>query len=614
MAIILPAIILVYCYSLYITGRAIVRRWFDVYPESLFRIVSSLLAGLLVVVPITYLFSCILSFTDDGMLWGVISYCVVSIPLLWKDVKLRGEKYPFFLSDAVLTVCSAGFGIWMMWKAFHAGGDGTWYVARNAVFDTAHALSIIRSFSWGNNLPFSSLFANGFQEMYHFFFYFLVACLERFGIQLVFALNAASSIVFALYLIVGYYAVRILCGGKRFLGWLTMLFLVTHSTLTWLFAVMEGSIRTLQDVWRLPNYLYAGPFDQSVISLFFTLNVFINQRHLAIGIAASLWLYIIIVLLLKRKNLPIMSIVVLGVCTGLLSLWNTIFCFLVMFVIAFVCILHNKWKYVWYYLASSVIIMVICILPFLSNMFLSVAAISSSGQAAVFQPGVTLWSQIRYWVYNLGIGIIPFFIGYATLKPELRKNLMPLLFLFPPLVCFTALGTIEFAQKLLNIWNVVFVSLSALGVVWLWQKRGYLRYIAVLCVFGMTASGLIDLMVIKNDFAYPAVTPKMQIVINEIRAHTSKKTVVLSHQEMFHPVALAGRKQYYGFFSPPEAKSREDIVKNLFEQSDASLLLAQLKELKISHVVLPKTPDTDVYQTALSTIYEDEQNILLSSP
>ena len=91
-----------------------------------------------------------------------------------------------------------------MFKTFHGGADGQLFVGSNNVFDFGHAIGIIRSFSWGNNIPFTSPFESGLPFFYHFFFYFFVAIWEYFGIPIVWAMNIVSIFSFR---VTSYYGV-----------------------------------------------------------------------------------------------------------------------------------------------------------------------------------------------------------------------------------------------------------------------------------------------------------------------------------------------------------------------------------------------------------------------
>lgn len=611
---ILVSSILIYCVLTYILGNAVIRRWFLFTREKLFEIASSVLVGTLIMVPLTYAISSVVTWSSEKIIWGVsISMIVVGLVLLFtgklnsreKNIRLKEIS----LNEILLIIMTSGISIWMMWKTIHVGDDGTLYVAKNTVFDTGHAISVIRSFSWGNNIPFLSPFAGGYRETYHFFFYFLVACLERFSIPLIVALNGLSSLGFTLYLVIGYYLPQILFQQKRAVGWITVLLLLTHSTLTWWFALQKFgfSIGSGAALWRISDYLFAGPYDGSVISLFYTLNVFVNQRHLAIGIAMAVWILMAAIMHLRKKSTEKTSVFILGILTGLMIFWNVVLCWTVVVIVIMYILIWKKYSYVWVALCGFVIPVFIFFLPYVRLLTVSVGGSSAVIREASVNIGSVIARQCWYWVNNLGFGIIAFVVGLYAIFRTYKKEIIPYTAVFLALCIGINLERYEIAQKVLNFWNVWFVALCAIGVYWIWGRRSLLRLVAVPLGIVLVASGIIDMMVIKNDFQYPAYTPRAQVIAYMLNANVPQQAIILSYREMFHPVGLSGRTQYYGFFSPPQSSGRGDIVKTIFEASTSADLRKEMNKTPVSYIYLPKSKRTDfpyiVHTELFSSLY-----------
>lgn len=603
----LVVILIFYLTSVLSVGRLVVRRWLAMSADSLFTLISATIAGLLISIPVTYALAWAWAWTGEGILFGVISY--LGLIVLLKIMHQSSLKIKFTVNELWLMLFTSVFATWLMTKSFFVDSTGTWRVARNAVFDTAHTLSLVRSFSWGNNLPFSSPFAAGSTDLYHFFFYFLVAVFERFGVPLVLAVNFLSVVGLAAYLITAYYFVRLILGQKPIVSWLAVILLIGHSTLTWwFFLVKEGlNFSTLTTLWRLPNYLCAGPNDGSPISLFFTLNVFVNQRHLALSLAMATWLLISAALETKPNK------ILLGILSGLLSLWNLVVCLTLIGVVTLLYFVRKKPFAAISYFFSAVLTGLIFVSPSLHQLSGAV----SSGSPGALQ--LSFWAELNFWFLNLGAGIAAFLLGYLILPKTKKLVMLPLVLLFLPLAVSMAMTRYELAQKMLNFWNIGFVALSACGIAWLWEKQKVGRLLAIVLFLAMSLSGMIDLMVIKNDFAYPAFTDQTQQTVTKIKAVLPLKATVLSFREMYHPVALAGRQQFFGFFSAPEANARAEVSQQIFLSTGREELVRLLERYQITHVLLPKEKiadfpyaiDEQFFRNSLKLVYEDQKYLLL---
>ena len=88
-----------------------------------------------------------------------------------------------------------------MWKSFsYDNKTAEFVIARNEVGDFGLHLALIRSFSWGNNVPAESPFYPGKPLPYHYSVDFVVGVLEKVGVRVDYALNGLSAIFFALLL------------------------------------------------------------------------------------------------------------------------------------------------------------------------------------------------------------------------------------------------------------------------------------------------------------------------------------------------------------------------------------------------------------------------------
>jgi len=620
-------ILAVYLVSLFVFGCIILKLFPLVFPKVIGWI-SMMLTGIIVGVPITYFLSCLFVRTGEPIRYGTLGFIGVSFLVCilclktkrWHANKILEPNIHY--SEICLVVMAMLFSCWMMWKSVHVGTDTTWFVSRNTVFDTAHAVSLVRSFSWGNNIPFSSPFASGSVELYHFIFYFFVGLIEQLGIPLVFAFNAISAFGFAAYLIIGFYVAYVISGKNKIVGWMTTLFLIMHSTITWWYFLLVNGLgkSTIATLLGVPNYLFAGPYDGSVISLFFTLNVFVNQRHLAFAIAAGLLFFLMADALFKQKKTSYWLYIFLGGMIGSLFLWNLVIAVTGIGIVLLLGISSKKYTQVLYCFGSFLFIGITTSIPFLD----AYRALFTAGTTMVADTGhkasliSVITTQGTYWISNLGLGIIACMFGWVYMKKQGKRLLIPIGILFFALVIGFAFGINEIAQKILNFWNVAFVGVCAYGIWSLWEKGKILRLLSILLFFGMTASGVIDVMVIKNDFSYPGVSQEMNQRIQTLHAILPKNAVVLSYKEMFHEVALTGRKQYYGYFAPPSMDGRWSSEKEIFESTTRAELAMRIHKMQVTHIYLPKhassdfpyVTNLDLYRTLYDVKYEDSDFIL----
>ncbi len=612
-------ILAAYIIALYVTGLMIVAQWYSSLPALLAR-VGSMLAGIGVGVPATYVFACAASSSREPIAWGVILYIltVLTARYLAKDVKLA--RYGnLSMSDKAMVVFSFACSAWIMTKTFRAGEAGQLFVGSNNVFDFGHALGIVRSFSWGGNIPFASPFQAGLPFLYHFSFYFFVAIWEYFGVPIVWAMNIPSALSFASLLIVVYYLPQMLAKQKAVVGWVAVLLTITHSTLSfWHMVIQKGvTLSLIRSIWTLPTYPFAGPFDGSVISIFMTLNNYVNQRHLAFAAALGLFLIIVLARFVDEKKMSVVPFALHAVIAGVLFLWNMGVFAVTAASLGLLCACHKKWKWLVVFIAVVVVVTGAALVPYVSFLedvpafMLGLTGWNSSGATAIPR-----WSALSYFWHNLGILPLVAVLGIIVLPRLLRRNLWPFIILFIVECVFAGAMARGFDQKFLSFLIIGTNAVAAVGIGWLWQNKSrIMQAIAVLAVFILTASGVMDLMVIKNEFAYPLVATDTAPLISWIKDHTPTDAVFVSYADMIDPVVIAGRKNFYGFFGNVGAADRSPTVRRVYG-GDA----VAAKTIGISYVVVPRwektdfpyTVDVDALEAMYPRVYEDKKHTVFS--
>jgi hypothetical protein len=142
---------------------------------------------------------------------------------------------------------------------------------------------------------------------------------------------------------------------------------------------------------------------------------------------------------------------------------------------------------------------------------------------------------------------------------------------------------------------VCFYEACALSV--LYGKGNAGKFIAAIAFVLLTASGIVDIMVVKNDFHFPVADAPQNTYIQWIKDNTDPKAVFLAKQELYDPVVLAGRRNYFGhtYYTSVMGYSLERRganVKKFFESPDAETF-SQMRSEGISYIAIPIGHITD---------------------
>ena len=600
-------LLVLYCVSLFSFGWALVKKLFGGLP-TLFTVIASWLLGTVIGVPVTYLVSCMFARTSEPILWGVVvttTIGFISFTFLRNTQKIELKR--LLLSDMLLVLFSIVFSSWMMMKTFHGGMFGVLYVGSNNVFDFSHALGIIRSFSYGSNIPFMSPFQSGLPFFYHFLFYFYVAIWEYLGVPIIWAMNIPSIMSMTSLLVIIYYLPQFIFKGKPLIGWIAVLLSITNSTLTfWQLLIQKGiSFETIKSLWQLPTYPFAGPFDGSTISIFMTLNNYVNQRHLSFAIAVGLFLFILVDVAIIQKRLTSWKIVFFGLLTGLLFYWNIFILCMTFVLIGGVLLVRKQWSYAGIFSMSVLVVGAVSCLPY-AGVVQQMAPLIGLGAGKE-----QTWTAIQYLWQNVGLLPIGIIVGWFGVPKKRRTIALVFISLFIIECVYAVMNHHGFDQKFYSFLILLVNCIAAIGVVWLWEKKHIIwKSIAVTGLSMLVISGVVDLIPIKNEFAYPLVSQENVAVISWITKYTPKHSVFVLFSDMIDPVVLAGRKNYFGFFGNVGTIDRSSDVGQVYAGD-----LALARKLGIMYILVPRWDkndfpyrvDTQYFEEHTIKVYEDER-------
>lgn len=583
----------------YVLGYVLVRKVFISTSFLLFNVVFHLTVGIIISIPILYILDI---FLNNNILYTYSIFISLGIFLIYR-FNIHKQLSSSILKENFLDVCFlvliSFFSFYIMHKTFRIDGQGGLIVGSHEVFDVGHNLSIVRSFSWGDNVPYLSPFVSGAVDIYHFFFYYWVGLIERLGVSIQYALNIPSVISFTLLLLVVYYFPILLMGAKRIVGVLSILFVVSHSTLTWWYFLLENGISSsiVSKIWRLPTYMFTAPYDGSAISIYHTLNVYVNQRHLALPLAFGLLLYISNYLSAKKNHISKRLSLISGLLIGIMPYWHIILSFGFGLLISSIYVIYRKWQHVLIFGVTASIIALIELLPWIVNLtYSSVSGDISTINALRFS---SEYSFVYTIFVNYGIAILTVPLGVYMLRPGYKKIVIPFLLLIVGSYVLKLLIGSEIEQKFLNLFLIIIACVSAYGIYALWNKTWFLKVLSIFATLMFMGSGIIDVMVIKNDYMYRIPFSGENELINWIHRNTPPTSVFLSYADIFDPVTLAGRRNYWGFFRNMGQPNRIDTIHALYSQ--ASIDNPNLfKQENIQYVVFPLiSKDGFVYRSSL---------------
>lgn len=504
----------------------------------------------------------------------------------------------FFTDNSLglVIVCSLIFSAWMMFHTF-SYTDGNIEVAAKAWSDFAGHIPLIRSFSLGENFPPQYPIFPGQPIKYHFLFYFLVGSLEKIGLPLDLALNIPSAISMAL-LITMIYLFSWKVFRSRTVGLLTVIFFLFNGSWTFLefFKSHSLSFDFVQQIISLTTFPSFGPYDGKVVSAFWNLNIYTNQRHLALAYGLSLILiFVSLQPALKNQKPTFKMSFLLGLILGIYPFLHLAVFLMNVLILGVLFLLIPKSR-----LSIFIILLVGAVMAIPQYLYLQSAPSTFTTKIVpgyLIADSLTIFNFLRYWFLNLGLHLILIPVGFILAPPLAKKILVAFLplFLIGNLVQFTP--EIAANHKFFNYFLIIGASFSAYALVFVWQRFKNLRIFTALAFVLLIFSGILDLFPIINDQKiiladYPKNTDIAWIINN-----TPKTAVFLNTNYLYDSASLAGRKifmgwPYFAWSAGYDTNKRFADMTKFFSSTDKNFLCSFLNQNKIDYVEL-LSPSTE---------------------
>lgn len=525
-----------------------------------------------------------------------------------------------FWPESIFFAGALIFSLWLMWHTFNYQNH-TFYIATKAWSDFAAHLPLIRSFSWGFNFPPQyPLFPGPFIH-YHFLFYALVGLLEKLGLAISWALNLPSSLAF-LGLILAIYFLAKLLFKSRFVSFLSVILFLFNGSLSFLefFKLHPISLRTLMEIWQNNTFPSFGPYDGKIVSAFWNLNIYTNQRHLALAFGLILGAIILILKpIVQNQKITSRRTILISLLLGVMPFIHSAgFIMAIIIFASLFLFLKNQRQ-------SLLIITLIGLVLGLPQIFLT----QGTGVARNFQlnPGylmaghLTLVNFINYWVSNLGLSFFLIPLGFFKANPLAKKVFLAFCSLFLIGNLFQFSPEMAANHKFFNLFLIVGNMFVAYIVFLIWQRKILGKILIVVLIFFLTLSGFIDFFPIKNDSLYAIDDAPKNLDILWIKENTSPKAVFLNSSYLYHPASLAGRKiflgwPYFAWSAGYNTQQRENLRKDIWAatKNDKKYICQLLKENHLQFVSLTKENGEDLlvnlyfWQNNFLKVYNNPQN------
>ncbi|MBP5491101.1 MAG: hypothetical protein J6Y10_10980 [Lachnospiraceae bacterium] len=566
-------------------------------------------------------------------------------------------------SEAVFAVIAFLFAAFLMWWTF-SYQNGTYRVGLSVFSDFAPHLGMIQSFakSKGTNIPTSYSHFAGEDIKYHFLFQFMVGNLELLGMRLDWAFNLPSVICLAGAFCL-LYVLAMKLTGKKAVAWISGLLFAFRSSdavFDYLSKPTEKNIRSLfpelfdKMTW---NQLLGDPDKLSEVTWdslqanegfvgttlhedwgLWNLNVYCNQRHLAIGLCALLLLIIFLLPTLfsavkrirgcifereakiafddenpgfqllypervgyamafslgtKEGWLPRSWVqpIFFGCLLGMCSFFNgacVIGCLCVLFVLAIAS--DHRLEY------AITAAITIAFTLFATHFFIDGSAVEPKyyfGFLAEIRTAAGAWEYIMTLC-----GILPLVLLAAFLLADGTRKWIWFAFTAPFILAFTTSLTIDITvnHKYIMMSLMLLAIPAAHFLVWLWERAGaWPKIVSVLLIFVLTATGLYDLRTVirKNDIKQGRYLgfAEDDPITQWVWENATSKDIFLSPYYSLNNFVMGGAMLYYGWpyyaWSAGYATDiRQQNVKKMYEAESPVQLAELVTKYNIRYIVV----------------------------
>lgn len=480
-------------------------------------------------------------------------------------------------------------------------------IASKAWSDFGAHIPLIRSFSKGANttrlargIPIESPLFPGEPIRYHFGLYALAGLLERMGVRIDWALNILSAGGFFLLLFTIYWLSYHMF-KQKWVSILSVIFFLFNGSLSFLqfFKQHPLSTHSVTDIVTNSRFPVFGPWDNGAITAFWTLNIYTNQRHLALSYGIILTM--LIPLIYGRHTKKVSAVIT----ACLMSL---------LFFVNYAAVAIAGIILLWVFLSKPASRLTLFIAGILSlPAFIWLRHIANVTSQIVWQPGylardMTLTGIISFWIQNLGLHVLLIPIGLWLAPKQVRR-----LFLIPMLILFLIPNLFRFSPDMINnhkffnffvILGNMFTAYAVIRILGMYNyiSLRFLRMplkflVAVWCIGLLTLSGIIDVFPVMNDTRGSIPDTDTSRDIHFFLTGTNPTDVITNSTWFYHPASLAGRAIYSGYTYFTWSYGYDQVNRELtntmiYQAPDHASLCRLLTKYHISYVELNANPES----------------------
>ena len=493
------------------------------------------------------------------------------------------------------------------------------FIATKAWSDFASHIPLVRSFSLGYNFPPQyPLFPNE-PIKYHFVFYSVVGLLEKIGIPIDIALNSLSALGLLLLIFMIYIFAKELFKSKA-VGIISVIFFFFNSSLSYIyfFRKYPFSADSIDQIVANQNFLSFAPYGNGIISAFWSLNIYTNQRHLALSLGLSLLLiYLVLKPIFGKKKLSMNQYIFLGILLGLSFFLHTAVALMTFVVLICLIIAFPKIRK-----ETLLLLFFAAVLTFPQYLYSKgIEGFSPKFYFGYLVSQPTIGKLTEFWIYNIGISLFLIPLGFFLANKMQRKIFISFLFLF-----FIGMGVqlspeIAANHKFFNYFFIVADMFCAYFIYLIWKKRIIFKPLAIAFFLFIILGGIIDIFPIINDSKVAISDYEITADSLWIKNNTNPNSVFLNTTYLFDPASLVGRKIFLGwpYFSWSQGyntdKRGQEMKKMLGaanKKTACNLLLANkidYVEIKIQNPPDPNIPIiSSIYKENLSYSYTNKSN------
>lgn len=503
-----------------------------------------------------------------------------------------------YLTEIILFATGLFFSTWLMFSTF-SYSNGTLLIASHAWSDFASHIPLIRSFSLGSNFPPEYPLYAGPIIKYHFLFYACVGLLEKMGVRIDYALNIPSALGFFALLIIIFFFAKTLFHSK-IVGVLSVIFFLFNGSLSFLYFFKQHllSPNVIYEILANKTFSSFDPYGPGIVSAFWNLNIYTNQRHLALSLALSLFMFFFVIKsIINKKKLNATTGIILGTVLGISFFLNiAVFLMSIVVLICFFILFPpvRRASFLACFVATAIS------LP----QYLSMQ--TGGGTHIQFSPGYLIHDKLSlstffiYWFYNLGLHALLIPLGLYLTSRTNRKIFFAFFALFVIGNLFQFAPEMAANHKFFNYFMLIGNMFSAYVLVFLWNKHMFFKLVAAILFFFLVFSGIIDFFPIYNDFKVALEDYPKNKDVSWILKNTPPNAVFFTNDYLYTAPSLAGRKlflgwPYFAWSQGYDTNARGKIRNSVLSSNDKNFICGKLRKNHIEYVgivPLAATPDT----------------------